>query len=97
MTLTLATVHLEVLRYLLFRTISSDSAADTLSVFISSPRDGKQLRVLCEDLKYDFNLQETRSLPEVVIFKPVGDSRVFPWGTERVLTDFLGDLLFHDV
>ncbi|XP_066468734.1 putative DBH-like monooxygenase protein 2 [Tiliqua scincoides] len=33
-------------------------------------RNGKQLRVLCEDLKYDFNLQETRALPEVIIFKP---------------------------
>ncbi|XP_077202561.1 putative DBH-like monooxygenase protein 2 [Paroedura picta] len=35
-------------------------------------RDGKQLRILCEDNKYDFNLQETRALKELVTFK-VGD------------------------
>ncbi|XP_060092503.1 putative DBH-like monooxygenase protein 2 [Heteronotia binoei] len=32
-------------------------------------RDGKQLRILCEDNKYDFNLQETRGLKEVVTLK----------------------------
>ncbi|XP_015281365.1 PREDICTED: putative DBH-like monooxygenase protein 2 [Gekko japonicus] len=32
-------------------------------------RDGKQLRILCEDNKYDFNLQETRGLKELVTFK----------------------------
>ncbi|KAL7988509.1 hypothetical protein Chor_007428 [Crotalus horridus] len=33
-------------------------------------RNGKQLRVLCEDNKYDFNLQETRDLKKTIIFKP---------------------------
>ncbi|XP_063152745.1 putative DBH-like monooxygenase protein 2 [Candoia aspera] len=32
-------------------------------------RNGKQLRVLCEDNKYDFNLQETRDLREHIILK----------------------------
>nr|XP_060615712.1 putative DBH-like monooxygenase protein 2 [Anolis sagrei ordinatus] len=33
-------------------------------------RNGEQVTVLCEDNKYDFNLQETRNLKETVIFKP---------------------------
>ncbi|XP_062984506.1 putative DBH-like monooxygenase protein 2 [Elgaria multicarinata webbii] len=33
-------------------------------------RNGEQLRVLCEDNKYDFNLQETRALKEVIVLKP---------------------------
>ncbi|KAL8202803.1 UNVERIFIED_CONTAM: hypothetical protein K2H54_025713 [Gekko kuhli] len=32
-------------------------------------RDGKQLRILCEDNKYSFNLQETRDLKELITFK----------------------------
>ncbi|XP_053150205.1 DBH-like monooxygenase protein 2 isoform X1 [Hemicordylus capensis] len=33
-------------------------------------RNGKQLGILCEDNKYDFNLQETRGLKNVIVFKP---------------------------
>ncbi|XP_034266782.1 putative DBH-like monooxygenase protein 2 [Pantherophis guttatus] len=33
-------------------------------------RNGKQLRILCEDNKYDFNLQETRDLMKPVVLKP---------------------------
>ncbi|XP_044274850.1 putative DBH-like monooxygenase protein 2 [Varanus komodoensis] len=33
-------------------------------------RNGKQLRILCEDNKYDFTLQETRTLKKVIILKP---------------------------
>ncbi|XP_070592272.1 putative DBH-like monooxygenase protein 2 [Erythrolamprus reginae] len=33
-------------------------------------RNGKQLRILCEDNKYDFNLQEVRNLKKAVILKP---------------------------
>ncbi|XP_048358837.1 putative DBH-like monooxygenase protein 2 [Sphaerodactylus townsendi] len=32
-------------------------------------RDGKQLRIVCADNKYDFNLQETRGVKEVVTIK----------------------------
>ncbi|CAI5796779.1 DBH-like monooxygenase 2 [Podarcis lilfordi] len=32
-------------------------------------RNGEQLTVICEDNKYDFNLQETRGMKEEVIFK----------------------------
>uniref|UniRef100_A0A8C5WU91 DOMON domain-containing protein n=1 Tax=Laticauda laticaudata TaxID=8630 RepID=A0A8C5WU91_LATLA len=33
-------------------------------------RNGKQLRIVCEDNQYDFNLQETRDLKKPVILKP---------------------------
>ncbi|KAM6474050.1 putative DBH-like monooxygenase protein 2 [Liasis olivaceus] len=38
-------------------------------------RNGKQLRILCEDNKYDFNLQEARDLKEHLVLKP-GDEFV---------------------
>uniref|UniRef100_A0A8C6XQF5 DOMON domain-containing protein n=1 Tax=Naja naja TaxID=35670 RepID=A0A8C6XQF5_NAJNA len=33
-------------------------------------RNGKQLRIICEDNRYDFNLQETRDLKKPIILKP---------------------------
>lgn len=35
-------------------------------------RNGTQLRRICKDAYYDFNLQETRDLPRRVEIKPVG-------------------------
>uniref|UniRef100_A0A663LXW0 DOMON domain-containing protein n=1 Tax=Athene cunicularia TaxID=194338 RepID=A0A663LXW0_ATHCN len=33
-------------------------------------RNGEQLRIICEDNKYDFRLQETRDMKEILIIKP---------------------------
>ncbi|NXK04987.1 MOXD2 protein, partial [Herpetotheres cachinnans] len=33
-------------------------------------RNGEQLRIICEDNKYDFRLQEIRDMKEIVIIKP---------------------------
>lgn len=38
---------------------------------LSPSRNGTQLRVICKDDAYDFNLQETRDLPYRVVIKPV--------------------------
>ncbi|NXI97992.1 MOXD2 protein, partial [Psophia crepitans] len=34
------------------------------------PRNGEQLRIICEDNKYDFRLQEIRDMKEILIIKP---------------------------
>ncbi|NXH74473.1 MOXD2 protein, partial [Hydrobates tethys] len=34
------------------------------------PRNGEQLRIICEDNKYDFTLQEIRDMKEIIIVKP---------------------------
>ncbi|NXQ95690.1 MOXD2 protein, partial [Sagittarius serpentarius] len=33
-------------------------------------RNGEQLRVICEDNKYDFRLQEIRDMKETLVIKP---------------------------
>lgn len=38
---------------------------------LSPSRNRTQLRVICKDDAYDFNLQETRDLPYRVVIKPV--------------------------
>lgn len=40
------------------------------------PRNGEQLRILCEDNHYDFRLQEIRDMKEILIIKPVRSSAV---------------------
>ncbi|NWU90596.1 MOXD2 protein, partial [Upupa epops] len=36
-------------------------------------RNGEQLRIICEDKKYDFRLQEIQDMKEILIMKPPGD------------------------
>ncbi|NWU11351.1 MOXD2 protein, partial [Cephalopterus ornatus] len=38
-----------------------------------SLRNGEQLRIICEDNKYDFRLQEIRDMKEILMIKP-GDA-----------------------
>lgn len=38
------------------------------------PRNGEQLRIICEDNKYDFRLQEIRDMKEIFRIKPVRSS-----------------------
>ncbi|NXS70995.1 MOXD2 protein, partial [Pandion haliaetus] len=33
--------------------------------------NGEQLRIICEDSKYDFRLQEIRDIKEILIIKPI--------------------------
>ncbi|NXT35903.1 MOXD2 protein, partial [Pelecanoides urinatrix] len=33
------------------------------------PRNGKQLMIICEDNKYDFSLQETRNVKDIIMVK----------------------------
>ncbi|NWS93998.1 MOXD2 protein, partial [Mionectes macconnelli] len=35
-----------------------------------SLRNGEQLRITCEDSKYDFRLQEIRDMKEILTIKP---------------------------
>lgn len=44
---------------------------EPIHCFIPS-RNGAQLRTICKDDSYDFNLQETRDLPYRAEIKPVG-------------------------
>ncbi|NWX11502.1 MOXD2 protein, partial [Aegotheles bennettii] len=36
-------------------------------------RNGEQLRIICEDNKYDFTLQEIRDVKEIITIKPVDE------------------------
>ncbi|CAM4470843.1 unnamed protein product, partial [Lepidochelys kempii] len=46
------------------------NASDILSLFIPA-RNGEQVRIICKDNKYDFSLQETRDLKEVITIKAI--------------------------
>ncbi|CAM4472822.1 unnamed protein product, partial [Lepidochelys kempii] len=46
------------------------NASDILSLFIPA-RNGEQVRIICKDNKYDFSLQETWDLKEVITIKAI--------------------------
>ncbi|NWR65024.1 MOXD2 protein, partial [Bucorvus abyssinicus] len=46
-------------------------------------RNGEQLRIICEDNKHDFRLQEIRGMKEILIIKP-GDEILVKCNFQRL-------------
>lgn len=57
---------------LLIDALPTSSSSYSRPLLFSPSRNGTQLRTICKDDSYDFNLQETRDLPHRVEIKPVG-------------------------
>ncbi|XP_013917907.1 PREDICTED: putative DBH-like monooxygenase protein 2 [Thamnophis sirtalis] len=59
-------------------------------------RNGKQLRILCEDNKYDFNLQETRDLKKHIVLKPGDEFLVECRYQTKDRTETLFDVMINE-
>lgn len=62
--------------YFIHKSVIPQPSLETLqlSPLVCLPRNGEQLRIICEDNKYDFRLQEIRDMKEILIIKPVRSS-----------------------